>query len=166
MYAVDRVDALEDVLDRVVLRILTGLDRQSLVSHILKRDNFLTDFFLGEFLSRDRLVLRVIRAVQTSVDTVIREIKRREKHDSVTVVCLLDLFCDLEHLLDTFRIFTGQQHRRLSVGQSRTVLSCLKITRASLFKDRVDQFEVVLICFGVCQCFFDFFIIDKLVGDQ
>ena len=164
--AVDRLDALEDILDRIVLRILTCLDRQSLMTHILKCDNFLTDLFLSKLLSRDRLILCMIRAVQASVDAVIREIQRREKHYSVSVVCLLDLFSDLEHLLDAFRIFTGQQHRRLPVGQSRSVLRCLKITRASLLKDRIDQFEIILICFGICQSFLDFFIIDKLVGNQ
>ena len=108
----------------------------------------------------------MIRTVQAAVDAVIREIQRREKHYTVSVVCLLDLFCDLEHFLDAFRIFTGQQNRRLPVGQSRSVLRCLKITRASLLKDRIDQFEIVLICFGISQSFLDFFVIDKLVGDQ
>ena len=44
---IDCVDALEDVFDRVIDGILARLDREALVSHILKRDHLCLDLLLG-----------------------------------------------------------------------------------------------------------------------
>ena len=72
--AVDGLNTFQHILDRIVYRILSCLQSQSLMSHILKSDNFLADLLLGQLLSGDMFVLSVIRTVHTAVYTVIRQI--------------------------------------------------------------------------------------------
>ena len=69
--AVDRIDALQYVFDRVVFRIFPRLDGQPFVSHILQSRDFLTDLLLRQLLSADMLVLSMIRAVLAAIDAVI-----------------------------------------------------------------------------------------------
>ena len=68
---VNRFDALEDVLDGVVLRVLSRLDRQALVAHVLQRDDLLPDLLLRQLAARDGLVLHVIRTVHAAVHAVV-----------------------------------------------------------------------------------------------
>ena len=49
---IDRLDGFEDVFDRIVDRIFSGFNGQSLVSHILQGDDFPADFLLCQLLSR------------------------------------------------------------------------------------------------------------------
>ena len=72
--AVDGLNTFQHILDRIVYRILSCLQSQSLMSHILKSDNFLADLLLGQLLSGDMFVLSVIRTVHAAVYTVIRQI--------------------------------------------------------------------------------------------
>ena len=83
--AVDGVNALENILDRIVHGVLARLDRETLVSHILKRDNLCLDLLLRELLTRDVLVLHMVRTVDASVYAVVREIEGREHNYSVAV---------------------------------------------------------------------------------
>ena len=69
--AVDCLDTLKNILDRIVYRILSGLDCQTLVSHILKCCYFFNDFFLCEFLSCNMLVFQVVWTINASVHTVV-----------------------------------------------------------------------------------------------
>ena len=113
--AVDRLDAFEYIFYRVVERVFAGLDRQSLVAHILQRDHFLPDVLLAEFLSRDVLVLAVVRTVNASVDAVVGKVQRREHHDPVAVEMLFYLFAECKDLLDDRRVFTFEQRHRFFV---------------------------------------------------
>ena len=69
--AVNGLDTLKDVLDWVVYRVLSCLNRKSLVSHILKCYNLCLDFLLSKLLSGDMLILCMIWAVYTAVYAVI-----------------------------------------------------------------------------------------------
>ena len=69
--AVDCVDTLENVLNRIVYRVLSCLDCKTLVSHILKSCDLFYDFLLSELLSRNMLIFHVIRTVNTAVHTVV-----------------------------------------------------------------------------------------------
>ena len=83
--AVNGLDAFQHVLDRIVHRVLAGLQRETLMSHVLERDDFAADFLLRQLLAANVLVLRVIRAIDAAVDAVIRQIQRREQHDALPV---------------------------------------------------------------------------------
>mgnify|MGYP006904111162 CR=1 FL=1 len=50
MYGVDRLDRFENVLDRIVARVLSGFECQTLVTHILQRDNLAGNLFLRQLL--------------------------------------------------------------------------------------------------------------------
>ena len=69
--AVDRVDALQDILDRVIDRILAGLDGQTLMSHILQCNDLCTDFILRQLFTGNVLIFNVIRTIYTAVDTIV-----------------------------------------------------------------------------------------------
>ena len=64
---VDRMDAFQYIFDRIVYGIFARFDGEALVPHILQRDHFFPDIFLGKLLSCDMLVFHMIRAVYTSV---------------------------------------------------------------------------------------------------
>ena len=69
--AVDCVDTLENVLNRIVYRVLSCLDCKTLVSHILKGCDLLYYLLLSELLSRNMLIFHVIWTVNTAVHTVV-----------------------------------------------------------------------------------------------
>ena len=71
LYAVDSVNTLKYILYRIHLRILTGLYGQSLVSHILKGHDFLSDLILCQFLSCNMFILYMVRTVHAPIYTVI-----------------------------------------------------------------------------------------------
>ena len=74
MHAVDCLDALENVFNRVVDRVLAGLDGKSLMPHVLKGNDFRAHFILRQLLSRNVSVFDVIRAVNAAVDAVVRKV--------------------------------------------------------------------------------------------
>ena len=89
--AVDGLKTLQNVVKRVVDRIFPRLDGQALVAHVLQGDDLGADLFLRELATRDVAVLRVVGAVQAPVHAVVRKVQRREQHDTVAVVGLLDV---------------------------------------------------------------------------
>ena len=54
---VDGVDGFEDVLQRVVARVLARFERQALVTHVLERRHLAADLLLRQLATRDVLVL-------------------------------------------------------------------------------------------------------------
>ena len=68
---IDRLDALQDIFDRVIYRVLACFDCKSLVTHVLQSDYLVPDLVLCELYSRNSLVLAVIRAVNAPVDAVV-----------------------------------------------------------------------------------------------
>ena len=89
--AVDGPDALQNILDGVVHRVLPCLQGKTLVPHILERDHLPADFLLGQFLSGDVLVLRVVGAVNAAVYAVVGQVKGGEHNNAVAVKVLFNL---------------------------------------------------------------------------
>ena len=104
---IDRLDGFEDVFDRIVDRIFSRFDGQSLVSQILQGDDFPADFLLCQLFSRNRPVDCVIRTVGAAVDAVVGEIERCEHDDAVAVEIFFDLLCQSVDLLIFFFDITG-----------------------------------------------------------
>lgn len=102
--AVDGLDAVEDVLDRVVDRILPRFDGQPLMPHVLQGDHFLPYFLLGELFPSNVLIFQVIRTVQTAVYAVIRKVQGRKHDDAVAVKGQLYL---LRNAVDFLHLFRG-----------------------------------------------------------
>ena len=76
--AVDGLDTLEDILNRVVDRILARLDSEPLVPHILQGYDLSFNLLLGQLFAGDVLVFVVVRAVGAAVDAVVGKVKRGE----------------------------------------------------------------------------------------
>ena len=152
--AVNRLDALEDILDRVFLRMFSGFDGEPFVSHILKGDDLLPDLILCQFFSRDVLVLTVIRAVHAAVDTVIGEIQRSKHDDTVAVKMLLDLLAQCEYLPDDLRVLAFQQGRGLCIREA--------FVFPAFFEDLVHELEIIFMFLRKSQRFFDLRIVDEL----
>ena len=69
---VNRFDRFKNILYRIVYRIFTRFQRQTLMTHILQRCYLTNDLLLRKFFARYVMILAVIRTVDTAVDTVIR----------------------------------------------------------------------------------------------
>ena len=151
--AVDGPDAFKDILDRVVLRVLAGLEREPLVAHILQGDHLRPDLLLGEFLAADVGVRAVVGAVGAAVDAVVRQIERREHDDPVAVELLLDLHGEVADLLILLRQFAVEQYGGFAVAET--------FARLRLFEDGVDQFAVVLVGGGVGEGLLNFVVVDE-----
>ena len=162
--AVDGLEALQDVAQGVVGRVLPRLDGQPLVAHVLQGDNLGADLLLGELAARNVAVLRVIGAVQASIHAVVGKVQRREQHDAVAVVGLLDVAGELTDLGVHLRVFAGQEHRGLSVGERRAVVVGRRQVRPGLFQDGTRQGGVVPMHGSGGQGVEDFLVVDELVG--
>ena len=68
---VNRINALNNVLYRVINGILARLKRKALMAHVLKGNYFVPNLLLGEFFPCDVLVLQVVRTVNAAVDAII-----------------------------------------------------------------------------------------------
>ena len=115
--AVNRLDALKDIFNRIIDGILTCFQSQTFVPHILKGNDFLFDLFLGQLLAQNMLIFVVIRAINTAVHAVVRQIKRRKHHDAVAVISILDLARERVNLRIDLRIITREKQRCLAMGQ-------------------------------------------------
>ena len=157
MHGIDGFDAVENVFDGVVHGVLARLDRQTLVPHILQRNDLGAHLLLRELFAGDVLVFEVIRAVNAAVDAVVGQIQRREHHDAVAVKRLLDLVGQAVDLLVLFGNVARQQHRRLAVGQPRAGAAVAVLFGARFFEQLVNERGVVLVLVRVsdgCQYFF------------
>ena len=161
--AVNRVKAFKNVLDRVVFRVLAGLDGKTLVTEVLKRNDLRADFVLRQLFAGDVTVFRVIRAVNAAVYAVVREVERREHDDAVAVERELDFLGELIHLRDFLRVLAGEQNGRLAVGQTGAVHAAGGLFRTRLFENAVDEREVVLVLLGILERFENFLVVDKFV---
>ena len=112
---VDSIDTFENVLDRIVYRVLARLDGKTLVTHILKSNDLLTNLILSKLLSGNLLVLHMIGTVYTLINAVIGKVKRSKHNYSVAVEGFLYLACKVVHLLCHLGDITGEKHTCLSV---------------------------------------------------
>ena len=134
---INGLDALQDVLDGIVHRILAGLQCQPLVAHILQGDDLPADLLLGQLLAADGMVPLMIGAVDAAVHAVIGQVQRRKKHDALSVELLLDLPGQPVHPLIEIRQVAFQQHRRLPMAQALAVLR--------LFQYRGDELPIAFV---------------------
>ena len=153
--AVYRVYTLQDVLDRIHLRILTGLNGQSLVTHILQCYDLPSHLFLGELLSGYMLILDVIRTIHTPIYTVVGQIQRREHNYSVAVEVLLDLLRQIIYLIYLVRHLTRKKHGCLPVGKP--------LPELCLLYDTVDKLLIVLVLIRIVQRLTDLAIIYEVL---
>ena len=165
MDGIDCFDGFQNVLDRVIDRVLPGFNGQALVTHILQGNDFASDLFLGKLDAGNVFVFHMIRAVHTAVDAVVGEIERGKHDDAVAVEGLLDLLSQLVHLCNLFRNVAGQQHRCLPVGESGTVgLGAVGTFDRSCFcQDFVDQGQVVFVFLRVADGVEDFLMVDEFL---
>ena len=115
---VNCLDTVQHIFNRIVNRILARLQRQTFMSHILKRNYLPPDFLLRQLLSGNVLVFHVVWTVHAAIHAVIRQIQRRKHDDPVSVEILLDLARQLKDLLHLFRDLAVKKHCRLAVGSA------------------------------------------------
>ena len=163
MDAVDGLDAVEDVLDRVVHRVFARLDGEALVPHVLQGRHLADDFLLRQLFARNVLVLQVVGTVDAAVDAVVGEVERRKQHDAVAVERELDFLGELVDFGDLFGNVAGKQHGCLAVRQPGTVHAACRRLRPRLFKERVDEFDIVFVRLGVAQGLEDFLVVDEFL---
>ena len=152
--AINGFNALKDILDGIIHRILASLQRQPLMAHILQRNDLPAYLLLRQLFAGNMLIFQVIRTIDASVDTVIRKIERRKHDDPVSVEVFFNLPCQFVDFGGLLRNFTGQKDGCLPVIQS-------------LFKLRLTDYfvyQLFVIFVGLCigQGFHDFFMADKL----
>ena len=154
--AVNGVDRIQIIIHRIVNRIFSGFQRQTLVSHILQGNDFLADFLLCQFFSGDMFIFQVVRTVGAAVDAVVGQIKRREHHNPVSIEIFFDLFRKFEDFLILFLVGTGEENGSFTVGQPFPFFC--------FFDQRIDQCKIVFVFIGVGECFQNFLMVDKIIG--
>ena len=155
-YTVNGLYRLENVFNRIHLRIFAGFDGKTLVTHILKGGNFLFYLLLCKLLSRNVLVFKMIRTVNASVHTVVGKIEGSEHYYAVSVEILFYLTGKIEYLAVHLFIFAHEKNRCLAVVKTFS-LTCF-------FKYLPDKFSIVPVLFGVFDCFEYLFVRNKLFG--
>ena len=153
---VDGLDRVENIFDGVEHRMLAGFECQTLVPHLLERDNFLTDFVLREFLARYGVVLAVVGAIDAPVDAVVRKVEGCKEHDAVAIEFLLDLACQIFVAFHEVGLVALEQHGGFAVREA--------FAGGSLVDDFFDKSPVATVLFGVVQGLHDFAVVDKLFG--
>jgi len=123
------------------------------VTHVFQGAHFGSDFFLGQLLAGDVLVLGVVWAVNAAIDAVVGQVQRREHDDAVAVEVLLDLLSQRHDLGVFLRIVAGQEHGSFSVGQA--------LAQLGLFEDLIDEGEIVFVGVGISQRIQDFLMVDE-----
>ena len=122
---VNRLNALQNIFDRIVHRVFTRFQRQTLVTHILQSNYFRSNLFLCKLLASNMLVLHMIRTVGATVDAVVGKIQRREHNDTVAVKIQLNLLCQLINSLQDCFVLTRQKYGCFTIAQAFT-LFCLR----------------------------------------
>ena len=68
---IDSLDAFQNVLNRIVYRVLAGLQSKTLMTHILQCNNLGTYLLLRQLFASDMLVCSMVRTVNAVIDTII-----------------------------------------------------------------------------------------------
>ena len=109
--AVNGFDTFQNIFNRIIHRILTSFNSKTFMSHVLESCHFLYNFFLGQFPSGNMLIFHMVRAVHTTIDTIVGQIKRCKKYDSISIEIFLNLLCQRINLRNLLRHFTCQKYR-------------------------------------------------------
>jgi hypothetical protein len=78
----------------------------------------------------------------------------------------LDFLGKVVHRLYLFGDFTRQKNGRFAVGQAFAVDAVGGLLRTRLFEDGIDEFDVVLVFFGVADGVEDFLVVDEFFRFQ
>ena len=149
------MDAFQDVLDGVVHWVFTGFQGQSFVAHILQGNDFLLDFFLGQFLPGNVLVLLVVGTVHTAVDTVVGQVQRGKQDDTLAVDLVFDLFGQVVDAFQDGGIFAGQEHGGFPMAQA--------LQGAGFFQQALAVGRIFALFISKSQGVQDFLMVDEFV---
>lgn len=120
---------------------------------VLQRDHFGGDLFLSELLARNRLVLQMVRAIHAAVHAVIRQIERREEHDAIAIMVVLDRTGQREDALDALFVFAGQKHARFTMGET--------VPFSGFLEDAIDERKIGGISASSFKGCEDLFVVDE-----
>ena len=134
------------------------------MAEILQCNDLSADLILRKLFARNMLVFRMVRAVDTAVDTVVGQVERRKNHNAVAVKRELDLLGQPVHLLHLFRDIARKQDRCLPVVQPGAVDAVCRFLRACFFQNTVDQRDVVLVFLCVADGLKDLLVVDKFLS--
>ena len=137
MDAVNGADGLQDIVDRVVSRVLSGFQGKAFMPHVLQGDNLAAYLLLREFLAGNGTVLGMIRAIDATVHAIVGKIKRGKHHDAVTIEFLFDFACQMEDALHQSRLVTFQQQGCFPMGKT--------LAQSSLVNQTFDERTVVAV---------------------
>ena len=68
---IDSLDAFQNVLNRIVYRVLAGLQSKTLMTHILKCNNLCTHLILRQLFASDMLISCMVRTIYAVIDAII-----------------------------------------------------------------------------------------------
>ena len=68
---IDSLDAVQNILNRIVYRILAGLQSQTLMAHILQCDNLFAYLVLRQLFTSDMLISCMVRTIYAVIDAII-----------------------------------------------------------------------------------------------
>ena len=152
--AVNRPDTFQNIFNRIIDRILAGLNRQTFVPHVLKRNHFPRHFFLRQLAARNMLVLGMIRTINAAVDAVIGQIQRRKHHNPVAVIIFFYLLRQFKNFPVLFGNVTVKQNHRLAMIQP--------FAFSGFVQHPVNELRVVPVGVGIGQRVQHFLMADKL----
>ena len=130
VYAVDGLDGLKDVLQRIVHGVFSGLDCKALVAHVYESADLIGNLLLGKLLAGDCAVLIVVWAVNAPVHAIVRKIQRGKQHYAVAIEFMLDFLCKGKQALFKGGVVAVHEDCRLPVRKS--------FAKGSLFKYSLD----------------------------
>ena len=151
---VNRPDTFQNIFYRIIDRILAGLNRQTFVPHVLKRNHFPRHFFLRQLAARNMFVLGMIRTINAAVDAVIGQIQRRKHHNPVAVIIFFYLLRQFKNFPVLFGNVTVKQNHRLAMVQP--------FAFSGLVQHLVNKLRVVPVGVGIGQRVQHFLMADKL----
>ena len=152
---INSVDGFQHIFNRIVYRVLSQLNSQALVAHILQGNNFLANLILSQLLTADVLILGMIRAIQTAVDTIIGKIQWGKQHNAIAVVILLNLTSQIIDFLQLGLVVTSQKYGSLTMGKS--------LAQLSLGNNLIHNLHIVLVFVSIFQGCLNFLVRDKLL---
>ena len=69
---INSLNAVQNIFNRIVYRILASLQRQAFMAHILQRDNLVAYLVLRQLFTSDMLISCMVRTIYAVIDTIIR----------------------------------------------------------------------------------------------
>ena len=134
-------------------RVFSGFQCKTFVSHILKGDDFIADFLLGQLLPGNVFIFCMVWAVGTAIDAVVGEIEGREHDNPVAVETVFNFFGQVEYFFNDIRQVTFQKDGGFTVADA--------FHFSGFFQNPFNEIPVVFIFPGIFQTVQNLFIINK-----